>query len=115
MFPVSHWLLLSIAIAAEVTATSFLKSAEGFSRLVPSAIVVVGYAISFYCLSLTLKTLPVGIVYAIWSGVGVALITLIGWTFFSQVLDTAALVGIALIVAGVIVINVFSTSVSHGA
>jgi small multidrug resistance pump len=111
----SHWLLLSIAIAAEVTATSFLKSAEGFSRLIPSVIVVIGYAISFYCLSLTLKTLPVGIVYAVWSGVGVASITLIGWAFFAQALDAAALAGIGLIVAGVVVINVFSGSVSHGA
>ena len=110
----SHWLLLSIAIAAEVTATSFLKSAEGFSRLVPSVIVVIGYAISFYCLSLTLKTLPVGIVYAVWSGVGVASITLIGWAFFSQALDAAALAGIGLIVSGVVVINVFSSSVSQG-
>jgi len=109
----SQWLYLSIAIAAEVTGTSFLKSSEGFTRLGPSAVVVVGYLVSFYFLSLTLKTMPVGIAYAVWAGVGVALITLIGWKFFAQSLDLPALIGIAMIVTGVIVINVFSSSVTH--
>ena len=109
----SQWLYLSIAIAAEVTGTSFLKSSEGFTRLGPSVVVVVGYLVSFYFLSLTLKTMPVGIAYAVWAGVGVALITLIGWTFFAQSLDLPALIGIAMIVTGVIVINVFSSSVTH--
>lgn len=108
-----QWIYLSIAISAEVLGTSFLKSSEGFTRPGPSAVVAVGYLVSFYFLSLTLKTMPVGIAYAVWAGVGVALITLIGWTFFAQSLDVAAIFGIGLIVAGVIVINVFSSSVPH--
>ncbi|HET8700785.1 MAG TPA: multidrug efflux SMR transporter, partial [Nitrococcus sp.] len=82
-----QWLFLGVAIVAEVTATSALKAAEGFTRLWPSLIVVTGYAIAFYFLSLTLRSIPIGIVYAIWSGVGIALITLIGWVFFRQTLD----------------------------
>ena len=108
-----QWLYLSVAIAAEVTGTSFLKSSEGFTRPGPSAVVVVAYVVSFYFLSLTLKSMPVGIAYAVWAGIGVALITLIGWIFFAQSLDGAAIVGIALIVAGVIVINLYSSSVTH--
>jgi small multidrug resistance pump len=109
----SHWIYLAIAISAEVVGTSFLKSSQGFSRPGPSAVVVVGYLVSFYFLSLALKTIPVGIAYAVWAGVGVALITLIGWAFFAQSLDIAALFGIALIVTGVVVINIFSSSVPH--
>ena len=109
-----QWLYLSIAIAAEVTGTSFLKSSQGFTRFGPSAVVVVSYLVSFYFLSLTLKTMPVGIAYAVWAGVGVALIALIGWAFFAQSLDAPALLGITLIVTGVIVINAFSSSVSRG-
>ena len=111
----SQWLYLAIAILAEVIGTSFLKSSAGFTRLVPSVIVAVGYAVAFYFLAVCLKTMSVGIAYAVWAGAGVALITLIGWLFFDQTLDAAALIGIALIVAGVVVINLFSTSVSHGA
>jgi small multidrug resistance pump len=102
------YLYLAIAIVAEVIGTSALKAAEGFTRPLPSLVVVVGYGAAFYFLSLALKTIPVGIAYAIWSGVGVALITLIGWVVFKQRLDAPALAGLALIVAGVVVIQVFS-------
>jgi small multidrug resistance pump len=107
------WIFLSIAIIAEVIGTSALKSAEGFTKLIPSAIVVIGYGISFYFLSLTLKTIPVGISYAIWSGVGITLISIIGYFFYKQTLDLPAIIGILLIIAGVIVINLFSKSVSN--
>lgn len=99
---------LALAIVSEVIGTSALKAAEGFSRPLPSLVVIVGYGAAFYFLSLALKVIPVGIAYAIWSGVGVALITLIGWVVFKQRLDAAALAGVALIVAGVVVIQVFS-------
>ena len=101
---------LAVAILAEVIATSALKASEGFSRLVPSLVVVAGYGIAFFCLSLTLRTIPVGIVYAIWSGVGIVLIALTGYFVFGQVLDAPALIGMGLIVAGVLVINLFSRS-----
>jgi small multidrug resistance pump len=103
-----HWLLLATAIVAEVIATSALKASDGFSRPWPSIVVVVGYAIAFWCLGLTLRSLPVGVVYAIWSGAGIALITLIGWFWFGQRLDAPALAGMGLIVAGVLVIQLFS-------
>ncbi|MDQ9169981.1 SMR family transporter [Oxalobacteraceae bacterium R-40] len=109
----NHWAYLAIAIISEVIATSALKLSDGFSRFWPSAIVVCGYAISFYCLSLILKTLPVGVVYAIWSGAGIALIALIGWIFLGQALDLPAILGLLLIIAGVVVINLFSRSISH--
>jgi small multidrug resistance pump len=104
------YLYLAIAIVAEVIGTSALKAAEGFTRPLPSLVVVVGYAAAFYFLSLALKVIPVGIAYAIWSGAGVALITLIGWVVFRQRLDAAALAGVALIVAGVVVIQFFSNA-----
>ncbi len=107
------WTYLLVAIVAEVIATSALKASDGFSRLWPSAITVVGYCIAFYCLSLTLKHMPVGVAYAVWSGLGVVLITAVSWIMFGQKLDAAALLGMGLIVAGVIVMNVFSKSVSH--
>lgn len=107
----SPWVFLSLAIVAEVIGTSFLKSAEGFTRPVPSAIVAVSYATAFYFLSLTLKAIPVGVAYAVWSGVGVALIALIGWAVFGQRLDAGAIVGLVLIVAGVAVLNLFSASI----
>ncbi len=109
-----HWIYLSIAILAEVIGTSFLKSSDGFTRLAPSVIVIVSYVLAFYLLALTLRTLPVGIAYAIWAGAGVALIAMAGYLFFGQSLDAPAIIGIGLIVAGVTVINVFSTTVSHG-
>ncbi|WP_157471815.1 DMT family transporter [Gilvimarinus agarilyticus] len=107
------WVLLVTAIVCEVIATSALKSAEGFSRLWPSVIVVLGYGVAFYCLSEVVKTLPLGVTYAIWSGVGVALIAVVGWLVFDQKLDAAALLGLGLIVTGVVIINVFSKTVSH--
>jgi|SRR5688572_9264022 small multidrug resistance pump len=106
-----QWLMLFVAIVAEVIATSMLKSTEGFTRLWPSVVVVVCYEIAFILMSLSMKKLPVGIVYAVWSGVGVALITLVAWFFLGQTLDAAGLAGLALIVGGVVVINVFSKSV----
>lgn len=108
-----HWLFLSIAIVAEVIATSALKSSEGFSRLLPSVVVVVGYLIAFYFLSLTLKSIPVGVAYAVWSGVGLVLIALVGWWLYGQRLDLATLSGMAMIMAGILVINLFSTSSGH--
>ncbi|WP_010323901.1 DMT family transporter [Marinobacterium stanieri] len=108
-----YWLFLSIAIVSEVVATSALKSSEGFSRFVPSAVVVVGYLLAFYFLSLTLKAIPIGIAYAIWAGVGIVLIALVGWWLYGQKLDLAAIIGMGLILAGVAVINVFSTSGGH--
>jgi small multidrug resistance pump len=107
---VNGYAWLALAIVAEVIATSALKAAEGFTRPVPSIITAVGYAIAFYGLSQTLKTLPVGIAYAIWSGVGIVLVTGIAWVLYRQRLDAAALAGIALILAGVLVINLFSKS-----
>lgn len=108
-----NWVYLSVAIISEVIATSALKASDGFTRLLPSVLVIAGYALAFYFLSLTLKNIPVGIAYAIWSGVGVVLVTLVGWIVYKQQLDFAALFGIVLIVAGVIVMNVFSKSVAH--
>lgn len=108
-----HWLYLIVAIVCEVAATSALKETDGFSRPLPSAVVVAGYAAAFYFLALTLRTFPIGIVYALWSGVGIVLITIVGWFFYQQKLDLAALAGIGLIIAGVIVINLFSKSVMH--
>ena len=108
-----NWLYLTIAIVSEVLATSALKASDGFTRLYPSAVVVIGYGLAFYFLSLTLRTIPVGIAYAVWSGVGVVLVSSVGWILYGQKLDIAAVVGIALIIAGVIVLNVFSKSAAH--
>ncbi len=108
----SH-LYLAIAIVAEVIATSFLKSSENFTRLWPTLATVTGYAIAFYFLSLTLRTIPTGIAYAIWSGAGIVLISAVGWLWLGQSLDGPALLGMGLIVAGVLVINLFSASVPH--
>ena len=108
-----HWIFLAIAIVSEVIGTSALKSSDGFSRLWPSVLVVLGYGVAFYFLSLTLRVIPVGVAYAVWSGVGIVLITLVAWIFLGQKLDLPALAGMALIVAGVVVMNVFSRSVAH--
>ena len=104
---------LAVAIIAEVIATTALRAADGFTQLWPSAISVVGYVVAFYFLSLTLRTMPVGIAYAIWSGVGIVLISLAGWLIYKQLLDLPAIVGMALIMAGVIVINLFSNTAVH--
>ena len=108
-----NWLFLSVAIVAEVIATTALKSSEGFSRPLPSIIVVVGYLIAFYFLSLTLKTIPVGVAYAVWSGVGLMLIALVSWWLYGQKLDLATIAGMSMIMAGILVINLFSTLGEH--
>ena len=108
-----NWLYLTLAIIAEVIATSFLKSSEGFTRPWPSVVVAAGYAAAFFLLSLTLRTIPVGITYAVWSGAGIVLVTGIAWLAFGQKLDLAGIVGIGLIVAGVVTLNLFSKSVAH--
>ena len=108
-----YWGYLAIAIISEVLATSALKASEGFTRPWPSLIVVVGYMVAFYCLSLTLRSLPVGVVYAIWSGLGIVLVSLIAWLLFGQKLDLPAIIGMGLIIAGVLVMNLFSRAVAH--
>lgn len=105
------WLLLLVAVVAEVIATSALKLSNGFTRVWPSLIMVCCYSLALYLMSLTLETLPVGVVYAIWSGSGVALISLVGRYFFGQILDRPAVIGIAMIVSGVVILQLFSTSV----
>lgn len=107
------WISLSLAIIAEVIATTALKSSDGFNRLWPSVLVVVGYAAAFYFLSATLKHMPVGIAYAVWAGTGTVLVTLVGVWLFRQSLDLAGVVGIALIIVGVLVLNLFSKSTLH--
>ena len=108
-----NWIFLCVAIIAEVIATSALKSSEGFSKPIASVIVVLGYIIAFYFLSLTLKTIPVGIAYAIWSGAGIVLVTIIAWIVFDQKLDVWGIIGIALIMSGVLVLNLLSKTSSH--
>ena len=107
----SPYLTLAIAIMAEVTGTSAMKAADGFSRPVPSAVVVLAYCTSSYLLSLTVRAMPVGIVYAVWSGVGIVVVSAIGWLWYGQELDLAALAGLSLIIAGVLVINLLSKSI----
>ena len=104
----SSQLALLIAILSEVAATSALKASDGFRNLLPSAVVVVGYGSAFYFLSLALRTIPMGVAYAIWSGIGIVLISLAGLVLYGQKLDLAALAGIALIIAGVFVLEVLS-------
>jgi small multidrug resistance pump len=107
------WLYLAVAIVSEVIATSALKASNEFTRLWPSVVVVAGYVSAFYFLSLTLKTIPVGVAYAVWSGVGIVLISLIAWGLYGQTLDLPAIAGMVLIIAGVVVLNVFSKTISH--
>ncbi len=109
----SPYALLAVAIVAEVIATSALRASDGFSRWLPAVVVVLGYGISFYLLSLTLRSIPVGIVYAIWSGVGIVLITLVAIVIYKQVPDLPAIAGLGLIVAGVAVLNLFSKMQAH--
>ena len=108
-----NWLFLSVAIVAEVVATSSLNASAGFTRLWPSVLVVLGYLVAFYFLSLALQTIPVGIAYAIWAGLGIVLISLAGWLVFGQKLDLPSVVGMVLIIAGVAVINLFSKTAVH--
>jgi multidrug transporter EmrE-like cation transporter len=106
-------MILGLAIVAEVIGTTALKASESFTRLVPSLIVVVGYGVAFYCLSLVLKSVPVGIAYAVWSGLGIVLITAVAWLLYGQRIDLAGLLGMGLIIAGVVVLNVFSKTTAH--
>lgn len=107
------YVYLGVAIVAEVIATTALKASESFTRPMPSVITVVGYALAFYFLSLTLRVLPTGVAYAIWSGVGIVLISLVSWLYYKQSLDAPAIIGMGLIITGVVVLNVFSSSVRH--
>ena len=107
------WLLLLLAVISEVIATAALKESKGFTKLWPSVIMIVCFSLGLYLVSLTLKTLPISVVYATYSGSGVALITVVGRYYFKQILDKPALIGIAMITAGVIILQLFSTSVVH--
>jgi small multidrug resistance pump len=109
----NHWLAITIAIIFEVMATTALKASNEFTRLLPSVLVVVGYLTAFYFMTLSMRVLPVGIMYAIWSGVGIVLISILGWVFYRQTLDVPAIIGMGFIIAGVVVINVFSKSIAH--
>lgn len=107
------WLVLSVAIVAEVIATLALKASDGFTRWLPSLVVVIGYAIAFYGMSLSLKSIPVGIAYAVWAGVGIVLVSVFSWLFYQQTLTGIQWLGIVLIVSGVMVLNISSTSQIH--
>lgn len=108
-----HYLHLMIAIVAEVIATSFMKQSAEFTKPLPTVVMGAGYATAFYFLALTLRSMPTGIAYAIWSASGIILIAIVAWIFQGQKLDTAAIVGMAFIVAGVLIMNMFSTSIRH--
>jgi len=107
------YIYLAVAIIAEVAATTALKASEEFTKLGPSIVVIVGYGIAFYCLTLVLRTIPVGIAYAIWSGLGIVLIAIVGAILFRQIPDLPAIIGMALIVCGVVIVNVFSKTITH--
>lgn len=107
------WLILFAAIIAEVIGTMAMKSCEGFTKPIPTLVMAVCYGIAFFCLSIILKTIPVGIAYAIWSGAGIVLITIVGYFVFKQSLDLPAIIGMAMIVVGVLIMNLFSKSVVH--
>jgi small multidrug resistance pump len=104
---------LALTIAAEAMATSMLKMSDSFTRPIPTVLTFVGYAVAFYFLSVSMRTLPTGIIYAIWSGVGIVLNSLIAWRFFAQRLDLPAVLGIGFILTGVLVLNLFSKSAAH--
>lgn len=108
-----YYIFLIAAIACEVAATTALARSDGFTRLWPSLLAVAGYALAFWLLSFPLRTMPTGIVYAIWSGMGIVLITAVSWVWYRQTLDAPALIGISLILLGVVIVNVFSSAVSH--
>lgn len=109
----NHWIALACAVVAEVIATSTLKSTAEFTKFWPSLVVVIGYMSAFYFMTLSLRTLPLGIVYGIWCGLGIVLVALIGWFFYKQPLDLAAVIGMGLIIAGIVTINLFSKTVHH--
>ena len=106
-------LIFFFAVLSEVTATTALKFSEGFTRLIPSIIVVVGYGLSFYLLSLSLKVIPIGIAYALWSGIGIVLTIIAGMILWREPLDWARVTGIILIIGGILVINLFSKVAAH--
>ena len=108
-----HYMYLFLAVMAETIGTSALQASQQFTRLWPSVLVVVAYAVSFYLLSLTLRYMPVGIMYALWSGLGIVMIAIIGWLVFQQRLDLPAVIGMALIIGGIVVIQVFSNTLIH--
>lgn len=108
-----HWLYLGVAILFETIGTTALKASDGMTRLAPAVLVVLAYAVSFWLLALVLRVIPVGVAYAIWSGLGICLIAAIGWIVFGQRLDAPALLGLGMIIAGIAVINLFSKSVGH--
>ena len=109
----NNWVYLGLAIFSEVIATASLKSTEGFTRLVPSIVVIAGYSAAFFFLSLTLDTIPIGVAYAVWSGVGVATIAIVSYILYDQKIDTAGVIGIGLIIAGVVVLRLFSESTAE--
>ena len=104
---------MTFAILAEVIGTSCLKASQGFTNPIPSVFVVVGYGLAFYLLSLTLETIPVGVGYAVWSGVGLVLITLACWVLYGQTLDAPAFLGMGCIIVGVLILNLFSKAAVH--
>ena len=107
------YVILMFAVLAETIGTTALQASQQFSRPLPSMIVVVAYGVAFYLLAIALKTFPVGIAYAMWSGMGIVFIAIIGFAVFGQKLDLAAILGIALIMAGIVVINLFSNTATH--
>ena len=109
----NNWVYLGLAIFSEVIATASLKSTEGFTRLVPSIVVLAGYSAAFFFLSLTLDTIPIGVAYAVWSGVGVATIAIVSYILYDQKIDTAGVIGIGLIIVGVVVLRLFSESTAE--
>ena len=113
MTAAQSYLLLGLAIVMEVAGTTALKASDGFTRLVPSLLTAVAYGASFYLLSLTLRLIPIGVAYAVWSGVGIVLVSSIAWLVYGQRLDLPAWIGLGLIVAGVLVVNLFSKSTGH--
>jgi small multidrug resistance pump len=107
------YLYLALAIVFEVVGTSALKASDTFTRLVPSLVTLIAYTVSFVFLAFSLRTIPIGIAYAMWAGLGIVLIAMIGWFWFKQPLDVPALIGLALIICGVVVVNAFSQSLPH--
>ena len=107
------YIYFAAAIISEVVATSALKASEEFTKLIPSLIVIVGYCISFYLVTLVLRTIPIGITYAIWAGVGIVLVALVGAILYKQIPDIPAVIGMGLIIAGVVIINVYSKTFVH--
>lgn len=108
-----YYAILFLAIMAEVIATTALARSGSLTRLAPSLIALVGYAAAFWLLSVTMRVMPTGVVYAIWSGMGIVLISAIAWIWYREALDFPALLGLSLILAGVVIINVFSKSIGH--